>query len=548
MTTEFTHHSALNDAINERFEATLQTLTDLVAIPSIAWESHDLTQVDRSAEAVAALARKAGFDNARIERATYTTADGTEKQGMPAVIASRPAAEGYPTILLYAHHDVQPAGNLDLWDTAPFVATRKGDRLYGRGAADDKAGILVHLAALAAINETLGDDFKLGVKLFIEGEEEAGSPSFVSFLNTYRDELSADYIIVADSANWRAGVPALTTSLRGVASGDIEVRVGSHAIHSGMFGGPMLDAHTLMAQLLATLHDATGAVAVEGLHRAPEPELEYAEADFRNDSGILDSVPLAGTGTVASRLWTQPAISVIGMDIPSIATSSNTLAVLSRARISTRLAPGDTPENAHRALAEHVKAHAPHGAEVSYTAVDSGMPFSTEVDADGAQTALDAMRAAWDLEPVQTGMGGSIPFIADLKQTFPHAQILVTGKTPTPAPTAPTSPCTSRTSRTQSWRRHCCSAHSAPARRRRSASKTPRRAGHQPAHRRAAAMRNTAARYRSGGVAPPQRSRYCNCDTEAGCRGREPASRPTNESPNTSTPHHKFGILEAELP
>ena len=401
MTTEFTHHSALNDAINERFEATLQTLTDLVAIPSIAWESHDLTQVDRSAEAVAALARKAGFDNARIERATYTTADGTEKQGMPAVIAQRPAAEGYPTILLYAHHDVQPAGNLDLWNTEPFVATRKGDRLYGRGAADDKAGILVHLAALAALNETLGDDFKLGVKLFIEGEEEAGSPSFVSFLNTYRDELSADYIIVADSANWRAGVPALTTSLRGVASGDIEVRVGSHAIHSGMFGGPMLDA--------------------------PEPELEYAEADFRNDSGILDSVPLAGTGTVASRLWTQPAISVIGMDIPSIATSSNTLAVLSRARISTRLAPGDTPENAHRALAAHIKAHAPHGAEVSYTAVDSGMPFSTEVDADGAQTALDAMRAAWDLEPVQTGMGGSIPFIADLKQTFPQAQILVTG-------------------------------------------------------------------------------------------------------------------------
>ena len=285
----------------------------------------------------------------------------------------------------------------------------------------------MHLAALAALNETLGEDFKLGVKLFIEGEEEAGSPSFVSFLNTYREELSADYIVVADSANWRAGVPALTTSLRGVASGDIEVRVGSHAIHSGMFGGPMLDAHTLMAQLLATLHDATGAVAVEGLHRAPEPELEYAEADFRSDSGILDTVPLAGTGSVASRLWTQPAISVIGMDIPSIATSSNTLAVVSRARISTRLAPGDNPENAHRALAEHIKAHAPHGAQANYTAVDSGMPFATEVDADGAQTALDAMRSAWDVEPVQTGMGGSIPFISDLKDVFPQAQILVTG-------------------------------------------------------------------------------------------------------------------------
>ena len=189
---------------------------------------------------------------------------------MPAVIALRPAAEGYPTILLYAHHDAarrqpRPVGH------RPLCRNPQGDRLLAAAQQTIRQESSCTFAALAALNETLGEDFKLGVKLFIEGEEEAGSPSFVSFLNTYREELSADYIVVADSANWRAGVPALTTSLRGVASGDIEVRVGSHAIHSGMFGGPMLDAHTLMAQLLATLHDATGAVAVEGLHRAPNP-------------------------------------------------------------------------------------------------------------------------------------------------------------------------------------------------------------------------------------------------------------------------------------
>jgi M20 family peptidase len=287
--------------------------------------------------------------------------------------------------------------------------------------------VLLHLAAFRAVREVLGEHFKAGVKLFIEGEEEAGSPSFTSFISTYREQLAADYIIVADSANWRAGIPALTTSLRGVASGDIEVRTGSHAVHSGIFGGPYLDAHTVMARLIATLHTDDGSVAVNGLVRLNDSALEYAEEDFRADSGILDSVSLAGHGPITSRLWHQPAISVIGMDIPSIAESSNTLAALSRARISTRLAPGDTPEHAHQMLAEHLAAHAPFGAEVSYTPVDSGLPFAADTQQEGAKLALAAMRSAWEEEPVQTGMGGSIPFISDLKSVFPESQILITG-------------------------------------------------------------------------------------------------------------------------
>lgn len=423
----FSYAEPLTDAVAKRFETTLAELTELVAIPSIAWEAYDLEQVERSARKVRELALAAGFDEAEIYSSPYTDTAGQARRGMPAVIATRQAVAGYPTVLLYAHHDVQPTGDEALWHTKPFEATRKGERLYGRGAADDKAGILLHLAAFRAVRKVLDKKFKVGVKLFIEGEEEAGSPSFSAFLERYRQQLEADYIIVADSANWRAGVPALTTSLRGVASADIEVQVGEHAIHSGMFGGPILDAHTVMARLLATLHHTDGSVAVAGLLHAPGPQVEYAEEDFRADAGVLPETSLAGHGSITSRLWSQPAISVIGMDIPTIAESSNTLAVTSRARISTRLAPGDIPENAHRVLAEYIAAHTPFGARVSYTPIDSGLPFATDTDTDGARLALAAMGRAWLTEPVQAGLGGSIPFIADLKQTYPQAQILITG-------------------------------------------------------------------------------------------------------------------------
>lgn len=419
----FEHREALAEVVERSFEAQLKTLSDLVAIPSVAWESFDLSQVQKSAEMVRDLALAAGFESAEILTAEY----GEGKTGMPAVVASKAAADGYPTFVLYAHHDVQPAGDLTLWETEPFVATQKGDRLYGRGAADDKAGIVAHLAAFAAVSEVLGDDFRAGVTLFIEGEEEAGSPSFEAFLTKYSEKLRGEYIIVADSANWKAGVPALTTGLRGVASGDIIVRVGSHSVHSGMFGGPLLDAHTVMVQLLATLHNSEGSVAVEGLVHAPSPEVEYPEADFRTDSGILDSMKLAGTGSVSSRLWAQPAISVIGMDITPVDESSNTIVATSRARISVRLAPGQDPEKAHQALAEHFVRHNRFGAEVVYHAEDSGQPYQADTSSEGAQLALAAFESAWQTQPVTTGMGGSIPFIATLTEQFPEAQILITG-------------------------------------------------------------------------------------------------------------------------
>lgn len=419
----FESHESLLRIIEANFNQELQRLTDLVAIPSVAWESYDLTQVQRSAEKVKELALEAGFEDVSILTAEY----GDGKEGMPAVLAHHPAAAGAPTFVLYAHHDVQPVGDVAEWNTSPFEATQVGDRLFGRGAADDKAGVIAHLAAFRAVREALGDDFAAGVTLFIEGEEEAGSPSFEAFLEKYREQLRGDYIVVADSANWKAGVPALTSSLRGVASGDISVRVSSHSVHSGMFGGPLLDANTVLIQLLATLHDSQGSVAVEGLISSPEPEVEYNEDDFRADSGILPSMKLAGQGSVSSRLWAQPAISVIGMDITPVAQASNTIAATARARISVRLAPGQDPEAAHRALTEHFAATNTHGAEVVYEAEDSGKPYEADMGAAGAQLALAAMHKAWGTEPVCIGMGGSIPFIASLTEQYPDAQILITG-------------------------------------------------------------------------------------------------------------------------
>src|SRR5690606_23957110 len=335
----------------------------------------------------ARLLRDAGLPDVQILSAPRP--DGTP--GAPAVVAQRPAPEGAPTVLLYAHHDVQPPGDPATWDTDPFEPTQVGERLYGRGAADDKAGIAAHLGALRA----LGADLQVGVTVFLEGEEESGSPSFRAFLETYRDLLAADVIVVADSTNWKVGVPALTTSLRGLVDGDVELRVLDHAVHSGMFGGAVLDAVTLMSRLVATFHDEAGDVAIEGLVTAPEPEVDYAEAEFRADSSLLDGAQVVGTGTLSGRLWSKPALSVIGMDVTSVAEASNTIAPSCTAKISLRLAPGQDPAAADAAIAAHVARHAPFGAQVTWRSGEAGKPFLAPGDTAAMRAARAAFTEAW---------------------------------------------------------------------------------------------------------------------------------------------------------
>nr|WP_231384087.1 dipeptidase [Cellulomonas sp. URHD0024] len=405
---------ALRLRTTDLFGALRADLEALVRIPSVSNAEFDQAHVVASADAVAGLLRGVGFDDVQVLQV-----DG----GAPAVVGRRPGPVGAPTVLLYAHHDVQPPGEDADWQSPPFVPTERAGRLYGRGAADDKSGVMAHVGAL----RVLGDELAVGVTVFVEGEEEIGSPTFLPFLTAHRDLLAADVIVVADSNNWAVGVPGLTTSLRGLVDCVVEVAVLDHAVHSGMFGGAVLDAPTLLARLIATLHDDAGDVAVAGLVRAPDPTVDYDEAAFRADAGVLDGVRLAGTGPITARLWTRPAIGVIGLDAPRVATASNTITPRASAKLSVRIPPGQDPTAAMAALRTHLLDHAPFGAHVTVTDGEAGKPFQAPTDSPAMQAARWAFAQSWGIEPVDIGVGGSIPFIAELLDVFPKASILVTG-------------------------------------------------------------------------------------------------------------------------
>ncbi|HET7196612.1 MAG TPA: dipeptidase [Nocardioides sp.] len=392
-------------------------LEDLVRIESVSADPARAGEVQRSAEAVAELFRAEKFETVDIVSAR-------EDGGAPAVIAHKPGPEGAPTVLLYAHHDVQPENDHAEWDSPPFEPTERGDRLYGRGAADDKAGIAAHLGAL----RVFGDDLPVSVTMFVEGEEEVGSDTLPALLKEHQERLRADVIVIADSGNWDIGVPALTTSLRGLVRADIEVRTLTHAVHSGMWGGLVPDALITLSRLIAGLHDDAGNVAVAGLHSGPAADVEYPEDRLRAESGATPGIEWIGDGSVVERLWTRPSLSITGLDAPKVDGASNTLVPTARAKISMRIAPGDTTENAIACLRRHLEERVPWGAELTFTVVDTGE--ATQIDATGP--AYDAARAAfteaWDgTEPVDMGVGGSIPFIAEFLEAFPQASVLVTG-------------------------------------------------------------------------------------------------------------------------
>jgi acetylornithine deacetylase/succinyl-diaminopimelate desuccinylase-like protein len=416
--------SDVRTLVSQAFPQSLEDLKDLVRIPSVSWSSFDSAHVVRSAEKVADLARNTGiFDTVQILRSLKSD---TAELGQPAVVARRNAINGKPTILLYAHHDVQPPGDENVWESEPFEPVEKSGRLYGRGAADDKAGIMAHITALRLLPKIV-EDLEVGIVLFIEGEEEFGSPSFENFLRDNHDLLSADVIVVADSGNWDTETPALTTTLRGNATFRITVQTLDHALHSGMFGGAVPDAFMAFAGLVSSFYSPSGSVAVEGLLKNETVTPEYEESQMREESGVLESVKLIGDGHVLSRLWSQPSITVTGMDIPDVANASNTLLPSVSARISVRVAPGQSASEAFAAVEAHIRENFPYGAEVSISDVNLGESFSTDTNGWAAKSVSAALQSAWDKKVVEMGVGGSIPFIASFVEAFPNAQVLVTG-------------------------------------------------------------------------------------------------------------------------
>ena len=404
--------SALKATVADLMPGLRADLEALTRIPSVSLDAFDQGHVEASAEATAALLRAEGLQVEIVREG-----------GRPAVIGHIDGPPGAPTVMLYAHHDVQPPGDDTDWDSPPFEPTEREGRLYGRGAADDKAGIMAHLAALRAHQGRL----PVGVTVFVEGEEEIGSDSLPTILERHGEKLRADAIVLADSTNWAIGEPALTTTLRGLIRVVITVRTLDHGIHSGMFGGAVPDAITALVRLLATLHDEAGDVAIAGLRSGTASDLDFDEARLREESGLLDGVDVIGTGSLLDRIWAKPTATVIGIDAPSVARSSNTLVPTASAKVSIRLSPDEDPLDAYAAVQRHIEANIPWGARVEVHLEDQGRGFAADADGPVYDQARAAFTDAWGVEPVDIGVGGSIPFVAAFAEQFPRAAILVTG-------------------------------------------------------------------------------------------------------------------------
>jgi acetylornithine deacetylase/succinyl-diaminopimelate desuccinylase-like protein len=389
----------------------IDDVSRLVAIPSVSLAGHDRSALEESAETVAALLAGTG---AAVE--TLRVADAP-----PAVYAE--VDIGAPTtVLLYAHHDVQPVGDEAAWQTPPFKPEVRGDRLYGRGAADDKAGIFVHAAALRYFDGAP----PVNIKVLVEGEEEVGSPHLAELIGRYPTVTAADVVVVTDCANWALGVPALTVSLRGMVSCYVTVTTLEHAVHGGLYGGAIPDALSALAGLLSSLQTDSGDVAIDGLLTGDIPaKSAFDEQELRRAAGVVEGVDLIGSGTLAERLWARPAATVLGIDAPAANGAPAQLVPNARAKVAVRLAPGDDAQRAMADLEAHVRTHTPWGARVDFEPLEVVAPFA--IDGRRArELALRALAEAWNTKPAEIGVGGSIAFLAPLAEAAPQAEFLLT--------------------------------------------------------------------------------------------------------------------------
>ena len=391
----------------------VQDLKSLIRYPSVAFPGYPKKPVLAMADATVAVLREYGIPDAH-----HIEIPG----GYPAVYGEIPAPPGKPTVLMYAHYDVQPAQKEDGWETDPWEPVEKIGRLYGRGSADDKSGILLIAASLRIFEGKP----PVGVKVLIEGEEE--TTSHIEELVAARPDLfSCDAIIIADNGNLSVDEPALTTTLRGEASCIVEVSTLDHAVHSGMFGGAAPDALVALIRILATLHDARGNVAVQGLRSDAPGDGEYPVNRYRESAGVLDGVDLIGTGPLGDRLWSRPSVTVIGIDAPSLKTAANILIPRAAAKISMRIAPDADAGHELLVLMDHLRAAAPWNAHVEVREVGHSPGFSCPIGGPGYTAARSALAAAFGQPVLEKGTGGSIPLLRTLHDAVPHAEFVLWG-------------------------------------------------------------------------------------------------------------------------
>ncbi len=393
----------------------IDDLTRLVSHASVAFQGFAPEPVHATAQETARVLRDYGF-----ESVTLLEIPG----GYPGVWAEVPAPEGAPTVLLYAHYDVQPASADEQgWRSEPWTLTKRDDgRYYGRGAADNKSGIMIH----AGMMRVFGGKPPVGVKLIIEGEEEALS-QLESFVESNPDLFRADVMIVADMGNISVGEPVLTTTLRGDVACTVEVRTLDHALHSGVFGGPAPDALIALIQILASLHDGRGNTLVPGLRSYEWTGAEFPEDLYRTQSGMLSSVDIIGDGSVATKLWSKPNVTVIGLDAPPTKHASNALIPSAKARLSMRIAPGEDAECALDKLVAFIEANVPWGVEATVERVKAAPAFEAPMGGPAMEAACDALTEAYGAAPSEVGSGASIPLLSALANASPGAEFVLWG-------------------------------------------------------------------------------------------------------------------------
>jgi acetylornithine deacetylase/succinyl-diaminopimelate desuccinylase-like protein len=392
----------------------LADLERLVGIPSVAFPGYPPEPVHQMADEALRLFQQAGFANAELQQVPA---------GYPPVYGEIPGPEGAPTVMLYAHYDVQPAPLEQGWTSDPWTATRRPDgRIYGRGAADDKGGLAVHLGTLRAFDGKP----PCTVRLILEGMEETDS-NLEAFVQANPELFACDLFVVCDMGNLRVGEPTLTTTLRGEVVCIVTLRTLAHPLHSGEFGGPAPDAMMALARLLATLHDEAGNVGVDGVSGFAWDGADLSAAEFRAGADLLEGVHLTGSGPVGARLWSRPSVSAIGIDMTSIAGSSNVLVPQARAKLSMRIVPGSDPQRELDALVRHLESHAPWGAQVQVERVDAVPGFRCATDGPAYAAARRALEEAYGKSPGEAGSGGSIPLLQTLQQAAPEAEFILWG-------------------------------------------------------------------------------------------------------------------------
>jgi len=417
------------DHLEGHFGDFQKTLVELSRVPSVSAEGFPPSEVRRSADAVADAMRRSGIEHVEVleipEVHPYVYGDWLHRPGAP-------------TILLYGHHDVQPPGRPEKWLSPAFEPTERKGRLYGRGTADDKAGVMAHVAAVASYLQSSGD-VPCNVKFVIEGEEEIGSENLGKFLEKYRDKLSADFIVLSDTANFDTGVPALTYQLRGICQVDVEVQCLDHPVHSGMWGGPVPDPVQILCTLIAGLQNKDGSLDIPGLYRdVAKPsrkqlqrirKLPFDEKKFKKDGGLVDGLKLAGEKgySVYERIWTRPSLTVIAMESHPIQGSSNQIVDSARARLSLRTVPNMDGRRAGGLLVKKLMANPPYNAKVTAKLNGTTPWWTTDPEGPAFEAARRALKAGFGKDTAMIGAGGSIGFVQPFADLLGGAPCLLMG-------------------------------------------------------------------------------------------------------------------------